>query len=563
MSQTTATAAPGSPSMDVDQSGSKVQRIIVLDNIAAEGIAMLENEPGIEFEVHTGLAGLELREKLQGFQGAVCRSGVKITAEALEGNTSLRAIARAGVGTDNIDKETAAKLGIVVMNTPTGNTVSTAEHTMALMLGLSRNVAPAHASLQAGNWDRKAFSGRQLQGKTLGVVGLGRIGQEVAKRAKAFGMTVVGYDPFLSATQIESLGIEPTAEVDSMLPRLDYLTVHTPLNDQTRGLIGKPQLDLLKPGARLVNCARGGIYEEAALIEGLETGKIGGVALDVYESEPCTDSPLFQMPNVLCTPHLGASTAEAQVQVATEAVELLIGYLKHGEIKHAVNTAALDPKTLAEIRGYVDVAYRLGVMLGGWHAGGIEKVVLEYGGELAQTDRRILTSSFCAGLLSKAIKSVNVINAQLLARERGIEIVTGTNESKNSFTSSIAATVSGDGRECRAAGTVLGKDMPRLVEIGDYRTDAYLDGIIMLFTLHRDMPGVIGYVGGVLSKEMVNIAQMVVARIDQGENPAIGVLNLDSMASEQAMAQVADYEGIESVHQIELPRAGESPEWLA
>ncbi len=548
---------------DSANSQHEIQRIIVLDNIASQGLEMLDEAEGIEFEVHTGLAGEELRNALQGFHGAVCRSGVKITAEALEGNTTLKAIARAGVGTDNIDKKAATRLGIVVMNTPTGNTVSTAEHTMALMLGLSRNIAPAHASLLAGKWDRKSFSGRQLLGKTLGIIGLGRIGQEVAHRAKAFRMNLIGFDPFLSDSQIEHLGIEPCNRVDELLPKVDYLTVHTPMTPETKGLISTEQLDLLKPGARLINCARGGIYDEAALSEGLKSGKLGGVALDVYETEPCTDSPLFGMPGVLCTPHLGASTTEAQIQVATEAVDLMIGFLKQGEIKHAVNTAAIDPKTLSAIRGYIDAAYRLGIMLAGWHGGAVEQVAVKYFGEISKKDHRLLTSAFCAGLLQNATANANIINAQALAAERGIDITTATSQQHDTFSSVIAAAVKGEGKQLKAAATVFGKDLPRLIGVGEYRTDAYIDGILLLLS-HRDLPGVIGYVGNILAKDNVNISQMAVGRVDQvGGGAAIGVLNLDSPASKEALSRVSDYEGIDSVHMIQLPAAGEKPSWLS
>ena len=264
----------------------------------------------------------------------------------LEGNKRSCAIARAGVGTDNIDKEAATRLGIVVMNTPTGNTLSTAEHAFTLMLALSRRVAEAYAKLCEGKWDRKTFMGTQLADKTLGIVGLGRIGQEVAKRALAFQMRVLGYDPFLSAEQAAKLGITRVETVRDMLPHVDYLTVHTPLTPETTNLIDSEAIELMKPGVRLINAARGGIYNEEALVEGLKSGKLGGVALDVFVEEPCTNSPLFGMPNVLCTPHLGASTEEAQTQVAVEAVELLINYFTKGEVRHAVNMAAIDPKTL-------------------------------------------------------------------------------------------------------------------------------------------------------------------------------------------------------------------------
>ena len=554
--RTPAQAEPKQPESD------KTFKIIVLDNIATAGIVMMESTPGIEFDVRTGLSGDRLREALQGYDGAVCRSGVKITAESLEGNTTLKAIARAGVGTDNIDKAAATKLGIVVMNTPAGNTVSTAEHTMALMLGLSRNVAPAHASLLEGRWDRKQFSGRQLQGKTLGIVGLGRIGREVAVRATAFGMKIVGYDPFLSEAQMEKLGIEPCKDVESLLPVVDYLTVHTPLTADTKGLIGEAEIAKMKRGVRLINCARGGIYDESALVAGLKSGQIGGVALDVYETEPCTDSPLFGMPEVLCTPHLGASTAEAQIQVATEAVELLINFFKKGEIRHAVNTAAIDPQTLSAIRSYLDASYRLGLMLAGWHSGPIDSVSLHYYGDISQKDHRLLTSSFCAGLLHGVAENATVINSQALAEERGITLSTKTSQQHEVFSSVVAAKVSGQGQECRAAATVFGKNMPRLIEVDRYRTDAYMDGILLILA-HRDVPGVIGYVGNTLANEAINITQMAVGRVsDVHAGPAIGLLNLDTPASSSALEKVTEYEGIDSVCMIELPAVGEKPAWL-
>ena len=539
-----------------------MSRIIVLDDIAAEGLAILDAAEGIEYEIRTKLAGDELKQALTEFDGAVCRSGVKITAESLEGNKRLKAIVRAGVGTDNIDKEAASRLGVVVMNTPTGNTVSTAEHALALMVGLSRNLAPAHASLKAGAWDRKKFQGSQLSGKTLGVVGLGRIGQEVAFRAKAFGMDIIGFDPFLSKDRAEELGIRKVDAVKDLLPEIDYLTVHTPLTPETKGLISTEQIKAMKPGVRLVNCARGGIYDEAALVEGLKSGHLGGVALDVYESEPCTDSPLFAMENVLCTPHLGASTEEAQIGVAVEAVELCINYLSTGEIRSAVNTISLDPQTLKSLRSYADVAHRLGLLLGQWHNGPIQKCELQFNGEIAEKDTRLLMSAFCAGLIENHAEDANIVNAELLCRERGIEMVRTSNPGHGTFSSVISAKVVGDGKEHSASGTVFGKDMPRLVKLGAYRTEAYMDGNLMIFT-HRDVPGIIGFVGGVLADEKVNIAQMAVGRESDQGGPAIGVLNLDSAASEKALQRVTENEGIESAQSIEMPPVGELPVWLA
>ncbi len=539
-----------------------MSRIIVLDDLAAEGLAMLDEAEGIEYEIRTKLAGEELKQALTEFDGAVCRSGVKITAESLEGNKRLKVIVRAGVGTDNIDKVAASRLGVVVMNTPTGNTVSTAEHALALMLGLSRNLAPAHASLKSGAWDRKKFKGSQLSGKTLGVVGLGRIGQEVAFRAKAFGMEIVGFDPFLSKERAEELGIRKVDAVADLLPEIDYLTVHTPKTPETEGMISTEQIKAMKPGVRLVNCARGGIYDEAALVEGLKSGHLGGVALDVYDSEPCTDSPLFQMDNVLCTPHLGASTEEAQIGVAVEAVDLCINYLSTGEIRSAVNTISLDPQTLKALRSYADVAHRLGLLLGQWHNGAIQKCELQFNGEIAEKDTRLLMSAFCAGLIENHTEDANIVNAELLCRERGIEMVRTSNAGNGTFSSIISAKVIGDGVEHSAAGTVFGKDMPRLVKLGEYRTEAYMDGHLMIFT-HRDVPGIIGFVGGVLADEKVNIAQMAVGRESDQGGPAIGVLNLDSTASPEALARVTENDGIESAQSIAMPPAGELPDWLA
>lgn len=538
-------------------------RVLVLDSIAPEGLRLLEQAEGIEYEVITGLKGEALREALATADGAVCRSGVQITAEALSGNQRLRAICRAGVGTDNIDKAAATRQGVVVMNTPSGNTISTAEHAFALMLALSRNVAPAHQSLIEGRWDRKNYMGTQLADKTLGIIGLGRIGQEIAQRAKAFGMRLLGYDPFLSSEQAQRLGVELYEQVDQMLPYLDYLTVHTPLTPETRNLIDRPQLEKMRTGVRLINAARGGIYNEAALVEGLKSGKLGGVALDVYEHEPCTDSPLFGMPNVLCTPHLGASTEEAQTQVAIEAVQLMLDYLRTGAIRHAVNMAAVDPKTLADLRGYLDVAYRLGQLMSQWHKKSASECRLTYRGEVAQKDTRLLTSSFCAGLLERAMDAeVNIVNAEVLLRERGIRIEEQRDAEMGAFSSSITVELSGDGQTSIAGGTLFGKHMPRLVRLGDYRLEAYLDGNLLIFT-HNDVPGIIGKVGTIFGANQVNIAQMSVGRTsDQQGGAAIGVLNLDGEPPAAAVQEVLGHDDIHQAFFIQLPAAGSLPAWL-
>lgn len=538
-------------------------RILVLDPIAQEGFDLLNAEPEFEYEVRTGLKGEELRKSLNEFDGAIVRSGVKITAESLEGNKRLRAIVRAGVGTDNIDKVAATRLGIVVMNTPAGNTLSTAEHTFALMLALSRSIAPAYQSLCDGKWDRKSFMGTQLADKVLGVIGMGRIGREVSTRAIAFGMRVLAYDPFLSDEQASKLGVEKVNVVQDLLPRVDYLTVHTPLTDETRYLVNTKQLGLLKKGIRLVNCARGGIYEEAALIEGLKQGIIGGVALDVFEEEPCTNSPLFKMPGVICTPHLGASTEEAQTQVAIEGIQLLVNFFKTGEIRHAVNVAALDPKTLDSLRGYLDAVYRLGMLMSQWHEGSISACQLNYRGEVADKDTKLLTAAFCAGLMERAMpEEVNIINAEMLLRERSIDLTENKTRELGAFSSSITAEVSGGGNKVKAGVTVFGNNMPRLISINDYRLEAYLDGHLLFFT-HTDVPGIIGRVGTVFGQHQVNIGQMSVGRANQQPGGhAIGVLNLDGVPPRIALDQLMAIQSIEKIQLIELPVHGQLPEWL-
>ncbi|MEI6365839.1 MAG: phosphoglycerate dehydrogenase [Planctomycetota bacterium] len=536
--------------------------IIVLDTLSPDGLALLDAsaESGISYEVMTGLSGDALRDALACHDGAICRSGVKINAAALAGNHRLKAIVRAGVGTDNIDKESATRQGIVVMNTPAGNTVSTAEHAFALLLALSRNIAAADASLREHRWDRNQFMGVQLAGKTLGIVGLGRIGQAVAKRARAFDMRVIGFDPFLSPERASELGIELLGSVQSMLPGVDYLTVHTPLTDDTRHLIGREELAILKPGVRLINCARGGIYDEQALVEGLQRGIIAGVALDVFEKEPCTDSPLFAMPGVLVTPHLGASTEEAQSQVAVEGVGLLVDFLSTGAIRHSVNSSAIDPAALESVRGFLDLAWRLGLLVSQLDEAPPRSCSIAYRGEIASRNTRLVTAAFAAGLLESAIEDVNIVNAEMLLRERGIELVEQSRTDPGAFSSVVAVDLVAGDRVHRAAGTLFGHSMPRLVQLEGHRLEAYLDGLLLVFT-HHDVPGIIGRVGMAFGAQGVNIAQMTVGRSAPGGD-AIGVLNLDQEPSKEALAAVLACDGVRSARVVKMPAAGRLPNWL-
>jgi D-3-phosphoglycerate dehydrogenase len=538
-------------------------RVIVLDPLSKDGLALLESAGNIDVEVRTGLKGRELHDALLEFDGAICRSGVQLTAEALEGNKRLKVIARAGVGVDNIDCPAATRQGIVVMNTPGGNTISTAEQTIALMLALSRNLHPAYQSLIEGRWDRKKYMGTQLAGKTLGIIGLGRIGQAVASRAIALEMKLLGYDPFLTAQRAKDLGVRMVDSPKEMLPHVDYLTVHTPLNDETRNLIGKEEIAMMRKGARLINCARGGIYNEDAMVEGLTSGHLGGVALDVFVEEPCANSPLFGLPNVLCAPHLGASTKEAQTHVAVEAAELLIDFFETGTIRQSVNMSPLDPKTLEGLRSHLNLAYRLGLLLAQVDHAAPKCCRLRYRGEVAKKDTRLLSAAFAAGLLEQAMdRSVNIVNAAVLLKDRGIELIEERVSEAGEFSSLITAEVSNDQRTAIASGTLFGNNMPRLVQKGNCRLESYLDGVLMIF-LHRDVPGVIGQVGNIFGKHHVNIAQMSVGRVaDKPGGEAVGVLALDSQPPAEAVAEILAIPLVTRASIVKLPAAGQLPPWL-
>jgi D-3-phosphoglycerate dehydrogenase len=535
-------------------------RVFLSDKLETPGLTLL-HEAGLEVDNRPGLKDAELQQALRAAEGVVVRSGTRITAELLEDPGHLRAIVRAGVGVDNIDVAAATRKGIVVMNTPGGNTISTAEHTLTLLLALARHVPAADASVHQGKWERSRFIGTQLAGKVLGVIGLGRIGREVARRAAGLDMKVIGYDPFLSPDRAGQLGIEALSSLEELLPRCDFLTVHTPLTAETRDLIGARQLAKMKRGARVLNCARGGIIAEEALAEALASGHIAGAALDVFVQEPPGDHPLLKLPNVVATPHLGASTVEAQESVSLEAAQLLIDFLTRGTVQFAVNMAAVDRTELEELRLYVDMARRLGLLHAQMCQGSIRRVELHYRGEVARRSTRLVTAAFAAGLLETHLaQSVNVVNAELMARERGIEIVERLSPKKGDFSTLIKAEVVTDKKTYTAAGTLFGNQYLRLVQLGPYHLDSFLDGIMLLFT-HRDVPGLIGFIGTIFGKHQVNIAQMTVGR-QQAGGEAIAVLNLDNPPPEAALAEVRSHPQISSLSVVQLPPAGVMPAWF-
>jgi len=543
-------------------SDSKI-RVLITDNLSDAGLAILRESP--ELEVVMG-SPENVREQLKEVEGVIIRSGTKLTADVLKGQPRLKVIVRAGVGVDNVDLDAATREGIIVMNTPTGNTTSTAEHAFALMASLSRNIPQAAAAMRAGGWDRKKFTGSQLAGKTLAVIGLGRIGQTLARRALAFEMKVIGYDPFLSEEHAREAGIELHRNVDDVVDKCDYLSVHTPLNDETRGLINAERMRKMRPGARIINCARGGIVDEADLVEAVRAGTIAGAAMDVYPQEPpAEDDPIRGVDNIITTPHLGASTAEAQESVAVEAAEIISAFLVNNEVRHAINMAPISGAELQESKAYLDLGYRLGLLQTQllkqrFQSAGIQEAKINYRGEVSDKQTRLITSAFIAGLLtSGADEPANIINAESIARERGIAITESSSREGGDFTSTVNTTLVTDNGEFSVSGTIFGDRFLRLVRLDGFHLDAYLDGQLLIFR-HEDKPGLIGFIGTVCGKHGVNISHMSLGREDSGE--AVAVLNLDSVPSKEAADEVLTNAAVTGVDLVALPPAGEPLPWL-
>jgi D-3-phosphoglycerate dehydrogenase len=541
-----------------------VFRVLITDSLSNAGLQILEDTDGIEPIVRSGLTPEEVREELRHADGIIIRSGTTLTPEILDGQERLKVIARAGVGVDNIHLDAATRAGILVMNTPAGNTISTAEHTFAMMLAMSRNIGPAYASMKQGRWDRKLFKGTQLAGKTLAVIGLGRIGLNVAARAQAFEMHVLGYDPFLSEERASEFGIELYRDVDEIVKRCDYLTVHTPLTDETRGIINSKRIATMKKGVRIINCARGGIVDENALADAIESGHVAGAAVDVFLEEPPADRRLVDLPQVLATPHLGASTEEAQELVAVEAAEIVAGFLLRGEIRHAINMAPVSASEMQELRHYLSLSYRLGLLAAQMIRGqGLKEAEIICRGEAAQTKTRMLTSAFAAGLLEEALdESVNIINATSVAQNRGIRIAESASESCENFASMISVVVTTDAGKFEASGTIFGNEFLRLVRLGEFQLEAYLDGLLLVYR-HRDVPGLIGYIGTILGKHDINIGHMALGRRqDQPGGASVAVLNLDNEPTAEALSEVSQHPEVTGVDVVRLPAHGAPLPWL-
>lgn len=528
-------------------------RVFVADDVSDNGLRPLR-DAGFFVEKRIGLGPLELREALRDCAGLVVRSETKVTSELIDDAQDLRVVGRAGVGVDNIDVPAATARGIVVMNAPDGNTITTAEHTIALLISLARRVPQANSSLKLGHWERKRFIGVELQGKTLGIIGLGRIGRVVASRARAFGMNIIAFDPFIAPEQARDLEIE-IAPLDEVFGRADFVTVHTPLTPETRGIVGKEAFAKMKRGVRIVNCARGGLVDEDALYKAIRSGIVAGAALDVFSEEPPPrDHPLLALDEVIATPHLGASTAEAQEGVAFTVAEQMRDYLLTGALRGAVNVPSLGTKELHTLRPYIELAESLGRFHAQLVDSAVREVRLEYAGEIVDLDAAPVTRSFLAGLLRDVSARVNVVNAFLIAEERGIRIITTYVRAATDFVPAIQTRVVTNGGEQTLSGTLFGYGSQaregRITEINGFHIEAIPQGH-MLVMRNRDVPGVIGRVGTILGERDVNIGRFHLGRRELG-GEAMAVIEVDAAIDGETIAALRSLEQVLSARQIEL-----------
>jgi D-3-phosphoglycerate dehydrogenase len=526
-------------------------KVLIADKIAADGLGPLREDPRFELITKPGLSVPDLTKALAEVDAVIVRSAAKVPREALALTTRLKVIGRAGVGVDTIDVEAATEKGIAVLNAPAGNTISAAELTMALMLSLARRVAAADRSMKAGAWDRAKLGGSELYGKTLGLVGAGRIGGEVAVRARAFGMRVLIHDPYLHADRAKALGAE-LAGLDEVLSQADVLSVHVPLTDQTTGLIGAAQLALLKPTAFVLNVARGEIIQEEALVEALRNKKIAGAGLDVYEVEPLpAEHPFRTLENAVLTPHLGASTEEAQQNVALEIAAAVRAALLEGDLSRAVNAPGVGGERMRRLRPLLDLAERLGRIGAALAGERLAKVEVRYAGR-EEDDLRPLAASAMIGALSKVVgqRAVNFVNALHLAAERGIAIERTRLSPRNDYAEYLEVRLSGAGEGVRVGGAVLEGAHPRVVRIGDYQVDILPRGDLVL--LHnRDVPGVIGRVGTALAESGINIGQYHVARLQAG-GEALAAIGIDARLGPEIIAKLRALPEVRAVRQVEL-----------
>lgn len=531
-------------------------RILVSDPISEIGVKALSDHSALEVDVNTGLAPEELLKIIGNYDGLVIRSQTKVTRDLLVAATKLKVIGRAGVGVDNVDRDAATDHGVIVMNTPTGNTISTAELAFTLMLSAARNIAPAHAGVLAGDFPaaRKAFKGIEINEKRLAVLGMGRIGTEFTKRAQAFGMHVVAYDPFLTQARADQLKVELAATPEAALTGSDFVTLHVPLTEDTKHIINAERLALMNKGAIIVNCARGGLIDEPALLAAIESGHIAGCGLDVYEDEPpSADHILFKLPrHTTFSPHLGASTNEAQENVGIQVAKQIRDFLTTGEIRNAINMPSLDAAALAEVGGYLDLAASLGKFLAKLGPANPDALRVSYHGPVAQKDYALISRTVLNGYLETARPDgqVNIVNAPSVAKDMGLEIVESTINAHTEFSELIVAELKKDGKRFRVAGTIIGKS-PRLVEIDQLFVDTNINGNFLIVR-NDDRPGIVGLVGTTLAEHNLNIANLSLAR-NKSHGNALSVIELDSPATKEIVETLSAAPGVIAVIAIEVP----------
>jgi len=526
-------------------------RVLVADAISERGIESLRSAPGFEVTVKTGMSPDELGAIVGDYEGLVVRSATKVTAQALSNPGRLRVIGRAGTGVDNIDLEAATRAGVVVMNTPGGNSVAAAELTLALLLALARNVTQANAELREGRWERKKYMGVELAGKTLGIVGLGRIGREVARRAQGFRMQVVGYDPYVSKEVAEDSGIR-CVTLNELIADSDVVTLHLPVSDETRHLIGADALGRMKSGALLINCARGGLIDETALLEALDSGHLGGAALDVFESEPPADLRLVHHPRVVATPHLGASTREAQVRVGTEIVDKVRGYLESGVILDAVNFPSIGREEFAVLGPVMGLAERLGCFLGQVVEGGFRRFEVRTFGTLAEHSLKPVVMAATKGLLGPVTEgAVSYVNALPLAAERGITVEESRTSESSGYSGLLRLSLETDQGTMTLAGTLAGSDRPRLVEVDGLAIESEVEGHLLFFR-NLDLPGVVGKIGTILGRAGVNIADLRLGRLRGDDREAVSIINVDHPVRQETLAEIRGVEEILFARAVEV-----------
>ncbi len=520
-------------------------KVLISDALSPAAVAIFKDR-GIDVEFQPGLGKEKerLADAINGFDGLAIRSATKVTAKILERAQNLKVIGRAGIGVDNVDIPAATARGIIVMNTPFGNSITTAEHTVTLMLALARQIPEADASTRAGKWEKNKFLGVEIYGKTLGIIGCGNIGSIVADRAIGLKMKVIAYDPYLSPERALRLGVEKV-DLEDLLRRADFITLHTPATEKTRNIINADTLALMKKGVRLINCARGELIDEAALFEALQSGHVAGAALDVFAEEPATNSPLFALHNVVCTPHLGASTMEAQENVALQVAEQMSDYLLRGAISNAVNFPSITAEEAPKLKPFIALAEKLGSFAGQLTESGIQRVQISYEGAVAQMNTRALTSAAIAGLLRPMLQDVNVVSAPVVAKERGIIVEETRREAEGDYDSLITLGVVTERNTRSVAGTVYADGRPRIINIKGIRMDAEF-GPSMLYVTNQDKPGFVGRFATLLAGAGINIATFHLGRESAGGN-AIALVEIDGTVPPDVLARVQEIPNVQQV----------------